>query len=247
MPDPASDQERHIIVSGGSRGLGRSLVQGLLEAGYRVASFSREPTEFIEQHAGDPRFCFEPADLCDVPSLQRFLNLARQRFGPPYGLVNCAGVAVESVFATMRDDQIDRLLAVNLRGTIGFSRMVVRQMLLRPGGGSIVNVTSIVGLRGYRGLAVYSATKAGLDALTRALARELGTYRIRVNSVAPGYLGTEMTGALDEPKRGKILRRTPLKRLGTPEDVVGPVKFLLSDESAFVTGHVLVVDGGITA
>jgi 3-oxoacyl-[acyl-carrier protein] reductase len=247
MTETTGDQERPIIVSGGSRGLGRGLVEGLLAAGFQVAAFSREPTEFTRQHADNPRFFFEPADLCDVPSLQRFLDGARQRFGRPYGLVNCAGVAIENILATMRDDQIDRLLTVNLRGTITLSRMVVRQMIVRPIGGSIVNISSIVGLRGYRGLAVYSATKAGLDGLTRALARELGTSQIRVNSVAPGYLATDMTGALDESKRAKILRRTPLKRLGTATDVIGPVKFLLSDESAFVTGQVLVVDGGISA
>ena len=247
MADPSIDDPRHAIVSGGSRGLGRVLVAGLLEAGYRVSTFSRKPTAFSEQLADDPNALYLEADLCDRASLQAFLAQARERFGPPAALVNCAGVAVESVFATMRDDQIDAVLSINLRGTISFTKMVVRQMMLAPGGGSIVNVSSIVGLRGYRGLAVYSASKAALDAMTRALAHELGPHRIRVNSVAPGYLDTEMTGALDESKRAKILRRTPLKRLGTADDVVGPVRFLLSDEARFITGHVLVVDGGITS
>ena len=109
-----------------------------------------------------------------------------------------------------------------------------------------MNISSVVGLRGYRGMAVYAATKGGIDALTRALARELGSWGIRVNSVAPGYLRTEMSETLKGEQLEKILRRTPLGRLGVPEDVVGPVKFLLSDESAFVTGQVLTVDGGIT-
>ena len=126
------------------------------------------------------------------------------------------------------------------------TRAAVCQMRLGDRGGSIVNITSVVGLRGYRGMAVYGATKGGIDAMTRALARELGSWKIRVNSVAPGYLRTEMSAGLGEDDLGKILRRTPIGRLGVPEDVVGPVKFLLSDESAFITGQVLVVDGGIT-
>jgi 3-oxoacyl-[acyl-carrier protein] reductase len=155
-------------------------------------------------------------------------------------------VAIDHLLATMRDDAIDAMIETNLRGTIRLTRLVVRRMLpLRRG--SIINISSIVSQRGYRGLAVYSATKAGLDAMTRALARELGAWKIRVNSVAPGYLNTEMTSKLSEDQQGQILRRTPLGRLGTSDDVLGPVKFLLSEDAGFITGQVLVVDGGITA
>jgi 3-oxoacyl-[acyl-carrier protein] reductase len=155
-------------------------------------------------------------------------------------------VATVGVLSLLRESQIEQAIATNLRGTLTLTRLVLRQMRLRGGGGSIVNISSVVGLRGYRGMAVYAATKGGIDAFTRALARELGSWGIRVNSVAPGYLRTEMSETLKEAQLGKILRRTPLGRLGVPEDITGPVKFLLSDESAFVTGQVLVVDGGIT-
>jgi len=247
MNETQRDHEgRHVIISGGSRGLGRALVEGLLAAGYRVSTFSRSRTDFIDQHAADPALFFESADVCDSRSLVPFLKNAQERFGPPHGLINCAGVATVGVLASLRDDQLDQAIATNLRGTLILTRLVLRPMRLRGGGGSIVNISSVVGLRGYRGMAVYAATKGGIDAMTRALARELGSWGIRVNSVAPGYLRTEMSESLEEKQLDKILRRTPIGRLGVPEDVVGPVKFLLSDESAFVTGQVLVVDGGIT-
>jgi 3-oxoacyl-[acyl-carrier protein] reductase len=237
---------RHVVISGGSRGLGRALVVGLLEAGYRVSTFSRSRTEFIDQLSSDLSFFYGPADVCDPQSLAGFLQQAKERFGPAYGLINCAGVATVGVLALLRDDQIDQAIATNLKGTLTLTRLAVRQMRLGDRGGSIVNISSVVGVRGYRGMAVYGATKGGIDAMTRALARELGSWRIRVNSVAPGYLRTEMSAALDENDLEKILRRTPIGRLGVPEDIVGPVKFLLSDDAAFVTGQVLVVDGGIT-
>jgi 3-oxoacyl-[acyl-carrier protein] reductase len=241
-----NEKARHVIISGGSRGLGRTLVEGLIESGYQISTFSRNRTDFTDQYLNHPGVFFESADICDSPALARFLSNAKERFGLPYGLVNCAGVATVGVLPLLRDEQIDQAIATNLRGTITLTRLVLRQMRMRGDGGSIVNISSVVGLRGYRGMAVYSATKGGMDAMTRALARELGAWKIRVNSVAPGYLQTEMSSSLNDQQLKKILSRTPLHRLGTPQDVVGPVRFLLSDESAFVTGQVLTVDGGIT-
>jgi 3-oxoacyl-[acyl-carrier protein] reductase len=238
--------KRHVILSGGSRGLGRTLVKELLRDGYRVSTFSRNRTEFVEELSPLPDFLYEQADIRDGASVARFVQAASERFGPPYGLVNCAGLAVTGVLAMMPDRSIDDAIATNLRGTLILTRRVIRLMRLSEQGGSIVNISSVVGLRGYRGMAVYGAAKGALDAMTRALARELGAWKIRVNSVAPGYLSTEMSAGLEEDQLSKIVRRTPLQRLGTPTDVVGPVRFLLSDDSAFVTGQVLVVDGGIT-
>lgn len=242
-----SPTPRHVIVSGGSRGLGQRLVTGVLEAGYRVSSFSRNSTQFTESLADHERFFFGAADIADEREMQDFLGAAVERLGPPYGLVNCAGLAVDGVLATTPTEEIDRVIAINLAGALKLTRVVLRLMLLRREGGSIVNISSIIGLRGYSGLAAYAATKAGMDGMTRSLARELGRRQIRVNSIAPGYLETEMTRTMDVQQLRQIVNRTPLGRLGTPEDVVGPMLFLLSDASRFVTGQVLVVDGGITA
>lgn len=246
MTDGRSTQGRHIIISGGSRGLGKAIVVALLGAGYRVSTFSRSSSEFVEQMEGNDKFLFMAADLSDGKSVSAFLKGAEKSFGPPYGLINCAAIAADGVLATMPEDKIRKLVSVNVDGTLQFTRLVVRRMLQNQGGGVILNISSISSLRGFRGLAAYAFTKGGLDAFTRALARELGERNIRVNCVAPGYYDTEMSHGLSAEQREQILRRTPLGRVGVPEDVVGSILFFLSDQASFITGQTLVVDGGST-
>lgn len=238
---------RHVVISGGSRGLGQALVEGLLGAGYAVSTFSRRPSHFTQDLDGDPRFLHRAADISDPGSIDAFLGAAQAAHGAPYALINCAGVAVDGVLATMPEEQIESVVSINLTGTLRLTRRVTRRMLTAGTGGVILNISSIIGLRGYSGLAAYAATKAGMDAMTRALARELGGRQVRVNSIAPGYLRTEMTHGLSPQQLDQIVRRTPLGRLGVPDDIVGPVLFLLSDAARFITGQVLAVDGGITS
>jgi 3-oxoacyl-[acyl-carrier protein] reductase len=246
MTGPASIPGRHVIVTGGSRGLGRAIVKTLLDDGYRVSTFSRAPSEFIRQMAGQDRFFFAPADLADRASVAAFLKSAEASFGLPYGLINCAAVAAEGLLAMTPEGEIKKLVSINVEGTLGFTRLVVRRMMRAQTGGVILNISSISSLRGFKGLSAYAFTKGGIDAFTRALARELGPNKIRVNSLAPGYYETEMSRTLDDNQKGQILRRTPLGRLGVPEDVVGAVLFFLSDRASFITGQVLVIDGGST-
>ncbi len=241
---------RVVIVTGGSRGLGLGLVQSFLTHGDIVATCSRSSTAPIDGVLADPqlsdRFYHELVDLSDRQQAAAFVGNVIQRFGRVDVLVNNAGIARDGVLALASDEQIDEVLTLNLTGTIQMTKLVCRRML-QQGSGRIINISSIVGLSGYRGLAVYSASKAAIDGLTRAMARELGTRNITVNSVAPGYLRTELSHGLDEAQLAQISRRTPAGRLGEPEDVAAAVRFLASDEAAFVTGHVLVVDGGLTA
>lgn len=246
MSDGTPVAGRHIVISGGSRGLGRAVVTSLLSAGYRVSTFSRVSTDFVEHASENRDFFFAAADLADAASVSGFLKSAESKFGPPYGLINCAAIAVDGLLAVTPTDKIGKMISVNVEGTLGFTRLVVRRMLRARQGGVILNISSISSSRGFKGMAAYAFTKGGLDSFTRALARELGEENIRVNSIAPGYYDTEMSHGLGDKQKEQILRRTPLGRLGVPEDVVGAVLFFLSDQASFITGQVLTIDGGST-
>lgn len=236
-----------VVVSGGSRGLGAALCGHLLATGRRVATFSRSRSPFLEEALADPsrgeRLLWCGVDARDSAALRRFVAETHERFGQIDGLINNAALAYDALLAMETEEHIDEMLTINLKATLLLTKECARLMLLRRSG-SIVSISSIVGQRGFRGLATYSATKAGLVGMTRSLARELGPRQIRVNVVAPGYLETDMSGDLSERERAQIIRRTPLGRLGCVEDVIPVIEFLLGPGSAYVTGQVLTVDGG---
>jgi 3-oxoacyl-[acyl-carrier protein] reductase len=226
--------------------LGQAIAQGLLDSGHCVATFSRKPTEFIRrcsQEFDGTRFVFQELDAADILGLRRFVMEVHQKFGRIDGLINNAAIAIDGVLALSRDEDIQKMLDVNLRAALVLARECSRLMLVQNCG-TIVNISSIIAMRGFSGLATYAATKAGLVGMTRALARELGPRNIRVNAIAPGYLDTEMSEALSDQQRQQIVRRTPLGRLGTAADIVPWVDFLLSPQSGFMTGQVITVDGG---
>lgn len=242
---------RHVIVTGGSRGLGAEAIRSLLKEGYFVSSCSRTKTPFIEAMEKDPqfgeRFFYRPLDLEHIEAYESFVDDCVAHGGPLYGLVNNAAIAMAGVLATFPNADSERILRVNLLGPLAMSRAATRHFLRTRTGGRIVNISSIIGSRGYNGLAAYSASKAGLDGLTRALARELGRLKVTVNSIAPGYVRTEMSATLSQGQLDQIIRRTPLGRLAEPSDITGLLCFLLSDAAAFITGQVILVDGGTSA
>jgi len=236
------------LVSGGSRGLGLAIVERLLERGDEVATFSRSGSESLdrlgERHGH--RLVAERLDASDAEAVRGFVARVGERFGRIDHCVANAAIAHEGVLATMTDAEIDAMLAVNLRGSIVLVREAVRQMLVnRSTFASVTVISSVVAARGSPGLSVYAATKAGLEGFARSLARELGSRGIRVNALAPGFLETELSGSLSEEDRGRIVRRTPLGRLGQAADIVGAVEFLASPRAGFITGQVITIDGGM--
>jgi 3-oxoacyl-[acyl-carrier protein] reductase len=245
-----SETDRVALVTGGSKGLGAGLVQAFLDAGYCVETCARSATDTVRAWEDDlqckERFHFSSADVSDAGQAASLVRDCADRWGRLDVLVNNAGVAREGVIGLFGDDALDQVVDLNLKGTVYVTRAASRVMLARRSG-AIVNISSVVGLSGYRGLAVYGATKAALDGFTRGLARELGSRGITVNSVAPGYLRTDMSHGLDETQLGQISRRTPLGRLGEPSDVARAVLFLSDAANCYITGQVLVVDGGLTS
>jgi 3-oxoacyl-[acyl-carrier protein] reductase len=239
-----------FLVSGGSRGLGLVLVERLLASGRSVATFSRSGSEVLDLlgHQYGNRLRTARLDAADPTAIRSFVREAADRFnGIDHCVVN-AGHAVPGMLATTTDEAIEAVLAVNLRGAIVLVREAVRQMLAdtpaSPRDRSIVVVSSTVATSGSPGLAVYAATKAGLEGFARSLARELGPRRIRVNAVSPGFFASDLSASLADEDRQRIVRRTPLGRLATAEDVAGTIEFLTGPQAAFITGQVVSVDGG---
>jgi 3-oxoacyl-[acyl-carrier protein] reductase len=235
------------LISGGSRGLGLAVVERLLARGDSVATFSRSGSPELESlAAAHPRQLHAATlDAADFEAVRRFVAEAADRFGGVRHAIANAAIAHEGVLATTSDAEIESMLAVNLAGSIVLVREAVRQMLLVSGEDrSVVVVSSVVARQGSGGLAVYAATKAGLEGFVRSLAREVGSRGIRVNAVAPGFLETDLSASLPAEQRDRIARRTALGRLGAPADVVGGIDFLTSARAAFITGQVLGIDGG---
>ncbi|OLD69262.1 MAG: 3-oxoacyl-ACP reductase [Acidobacteria bacterium 13_1_20CM_2_55_15] len=243
---------RNVIVTGGSRGLGLGIARTLIRTGYRVVTIARKETDHLKAaideaehlNPGSLRFVsFDLAAIAEIPELVRTL---RRDLGPIYGLVNNAAAGFDGALPLMHNSQIEQLIRLNMVSPIILTKYVVRSMMA-DGGGRIVNVASIIGFTGYSGLSVYGATKAAMIGFTRSLAREVGRKGVNVNSVAPGFLDTEMTKELDDDQRQTIARRSALRRLAKVEDVADAVEFLLGDKSRNITGTVLTVDAGNTA
>lgn len=226
-----------VIVSGASRGLGEALARHLCRE-HEVVTFARGELAFrhprIRHYSG-----INAANPDQFGVLEGELAAAD-------GLVNNVGLAYDGILATQGVDSIRQMLDVNLFSVLCLTKLYLRCRLPTRQGGSVVSISSIISIRGFSGLATYSATKGGMNSMTRALAREAGEKGFRFNAVLPGYFDSEMSKAMPEHRKTQIIRRTPLGRLATAEDICPLVEFLLSAKSRFITGQLIAVDGGLT-
>jgi len=233
------------FVTGSSRGIGLAIARALHAAGARVAIVGRDQaraqavaTELGERAAG------VACDVAHADQVEAAIAAAEKALGPIDILVNNAGLTRDNILLRLTDADWDAVLDANLKGAFHTTRAVIKGMMKRRSG-RIVNITSIVGLTGNKGQANYAASKAGLIGFTKSVAKEYASRGVLANCVAPGFIETDMTAALPDEARATLLQGIALGRLGRPEDVAGAVLFLASDLSGYVTGQVLVVDGGM--
>jgi 3-oxoacyl-[acyl-carrier protein] reductase len=233
------------IVTGGSRGIGRAIAETLDEAGANVAvvARSKDRAAAVAEGLRGSSAAFA-CDVTDGAACHDLVAAVEAGLGPVDILVNNAGITRDNIVARLKDEDWDAVLETNLRGAFNTSRAVARGMMKRRSG-RIINIASVVGLTGNRGQANYAASKAGLIGFTKSIAQELAARGVQANVVAPGFIETDMTAELSEEARTALAERIPLGRFGTPQDVAGVVRFLAGPAAAYVTGQVLVVDGGM--
>ncbi len=240
MTSFCSLEGKQALVTGASRGIGRAIAAELARAGASVVVGYRSGAEDAEALAEELGGRAVQADVADPEQAARLVSEA----GDLDILVNNAGLTRDGLILRMSDEDWRTVLDTNLGGVFHTCRAAARGMMKKRAG-SIVNLTSVVGLHGNPGQTNYAASKAGIVGFTKSLARELASRGVRANAIAPGYIQTALTEVLADEVQQAILANTPLGRLGTPEDVAGAVRFLCSDEASFVTGEVLLVDGGL--
>ena len=240
MPDFASLEGKTALVTGASKGIGKAIATELAAAGATVVVGYRSGKDEAEALASDLGGAAIQADVSSPEEAKRLVEEA----GDLDILVNNAGLTRDGLLARMSDDDWQTVIDTNLASVFYTCRAVTRPMMKKRAG-AIVNISSIVGVHGNWGQTNYAASKAGIIGFTKSLARELGSRNIRANVVAPGYVKTQLTDVLPEEATGAMLENTPLGRLGDPEDVAGAVRFLCSDAASFITGEVLLVDGGL--
>ena len=236
---------RNAVVTGSTRGIGRAIATALAECGARVAVVGRdrEKAAAVATEIGNGAVGFA-CDVADTASVAQLIADVEREFGGIDILVNNAGITRDNLVMRLKDEDWDDVLNANLRGAFAAIRAASRGMMKKRSG-RIINMASVVGLNGNKGQANYAASKAGLIALTKSVAKELGSRNILVNAIAPGFIETEMTDAMTPEARAALNGLIPLERLGKTTDVASAVVFLASDHASYITGQVLVVDGGM--
>lgn len=233
------------VVTGASRGIGRAIAENLADAGVKVigTATSANGSEAISEYLGD-RGQGYVLNVRDAEQAAGFMKLIAGEHGSVDILVNNAGITQDNLLMRMKDDEWDSVIETNLSGVFRLSKGALRGMT-KARWGRIVNISSVVGSTGNPGQANYAATKAGLEGFTKSLAREVATRGVTVNSVAPGFIATQMTEVLTDDQKESIIKNIPMQRLGTPEDIAKAVMFLVGESGSYITGETLHVNGGM--
>nr|WP_274519802.1 MULTISPECIES: 3-oxoacyl-ACP reductase FabG [unclassified Halorhodospira] len=241
-------QGQIALVTGASRGIGQAVLESLGRAGATVigTATSEQGAEGIRQRLSEAGLMGTgmALDVTDSEQIAEVLGAIGRDFGAPTILVNNAGITRDNLLMRMKDDEWDQIIDTNLSSVYRMSKACLRGMM-KARGGRIINIGSVVGAMGNAGQANYSAAKAGIMGLTKSMARELGARNITVNTVAPGFIETDMTAAMSEEQRAALIGNVPLERLGSPEDIAAAVTFLASPSAGYITGETLHVNGGM--
>ena len=242
------ESSKVAVVTGGSRGIGRAIAIRLGRAGFTVVSVSRSvesgagTVEQITSQGGKAESL--GVDVGDSAAVKAACEGILDRYGTVDVLVNNAGITRDGMFIRMTDEEWEDVLRTNLFSCFYWTRNLIRPMT-RKRWGRIINISSVIGLTGNAGQANYAAAKAGILGMTKSLAREFASRTITVNAIAPGFIGTDMTEGLDESIQSQILSQTPLKRMGTTEEIASMAEYLVGEEAGYITGQVFTVDGGM--
>ena len=234
---------KNILITGASRGIGESISYYFADKGFNVVGTARSEFKFKKNNFKGTLFPIR-LDVTDRDSIKEAFNNLKERDLLPNILVNNAGITADQLFLRMKDEDWDNVIDINLTGTFNITKMFVKQMV-KSRYGKIINISSVSGLMGNAGQVNYSSSKAALSGFTKSLAKEVGSRNITVNSIAPGFIDTDMTEYLDDKARLDLESQIPLRRIGNTKDISELVFFLASDEAAYITGQTISVDGGL--
>ena len=241
--------EKYALITGATRGIGKQIAITLAKQGYNIALNYRKENEELENTKKEieeigVQVLAVKGDVANFEECENFVKQIIERFGQIDVLVNNAGITKDMLLIRMKKEDFEQVIDTNLVGTFNVTKNVVPYMM-KARSGRIINISSVVGIAGNAGQTNYSASKAGIIGFTKSLAKEIASRNILVNAIAPGFIETNMTDVLKDDVKQEIAKNIPLKRMGTAQDVANVVKFLASDDSSYITGQVINVDGGM--